>query len=66
MFADRGLEYMNGWRNVLEAMQEAVTECQKELEKNLAEKSRLKEETVKKILVEKETLQKEFPEVSYN
>jgi hypothetical protein len=42
-FADRGLEYMNDWQNILEAMQVAVAECKKLLEADLAEKSRLKE-----------------------
>ena len=46
IFADRGLEYMNGWQNVLEAMQVAVAECKKELEKDLAEKTKFKEDLV--------------------
>ncbi len=31
IFADRGLEYMNGWIIILEAMQSAVTEASKVL-----------------------------------
>lgn len=46
VFADRGLEYMNGWQNILEAMQVAVKECKKELEKDLAEKSRFTDKQV--------------------
>ncbi len=40
VFKPRGLEYMNGWQDVLSAMQIAVAECRKELEANLAEKSK--------------------------
>ena len=50
LFAERGLEYMNGWQNVLEAMQVAVTECKKELEKDLAEKTAFNEEFIMSIL----------------
>lgn len=46
LFQDRGLEYMTGWQNVIEAMQVAVKECKKELEKDLAEKSKFKEDLV--------------------
>lgn len=42
IFANRGLEYMNGWLNIIEAMQVAIKECKKELEANLAEKSAFK------------------------
>lgn len=42
VFAERGLEYMQGWLNVVEAMSEAVKQCKKDLELNLAEKSRFK------------------------
>lgn len=50
IFVDRGLEYMTGWQNVIEAMQVAVKECKKELEKDLAEKSKFKEELVNKVV----------------
>ena len=46
VFADRGLEYMNGWLEILEAMTVAVKECEKELEANLAEKSAFTEAQV--------------------
>lgn len=49
IFADRGLEYMNGWQNIIEAMQVAVAECKKELEKDLAEKTKFKEEFVMEV-----------------
>jgi hypothetical protein len=40
IFAERGLEYMNGWQDILEAMQVAVKECKKALESDLAEKTK--------------------------
>ncbi len=45
-FCDRGLEYMNGWLNILEAMQVAVKECKKELEKDLGKKTRINEDSI--------------------
>ena len=30
-FANRGLEYMDGWRNVLDAIKHAITEAEREL-----------------------------------
>lgn len=33
LFAERGAEYMNGWRLILMAMDHAIVEAQKELEK---------------------------------
>ena len=35
VFVRRGLEYMNGWRNVLSAINYAIDEAQKELEEYL-------------------------------
>lgn len=32
LFAERSVEYMNGWLAILKAMEYAVTECKKELE----------------------------------
>jgi len=46
LFKGRGLEYMNSWQNVLEAMQVAVKECKKSLEADLRERSRLQEEEI--------------------
>lgn len=36
VFANRGLEYMRSWGDILEAMQNAVDYCKKELEHKLA------------------------------
>jgi len=46
LFADRGLEYMKGWQNILDAMKYAVGEATKILEKDLAESSRFTEEGI--------------------
>lgn len=46
VFAERGLAYMDGWKNILDAMQLAVKECKKELELSLAQSSAFKDETV--------------------
>jgi hypothetical protein len=45
LFKGRSLEYMDSWINILEAMTVAVKECKALLEKDLAEKTRLEEET---------------------
>ncbi len=39
-FGSRGLEYMQGWIEIVEAMMVAVKECKKELESDLERKSR--------------------------
>jgi hypothetical protein len=39
VFAERGLEYMQGWLDIMEAMQEAAKECRRLLEENLEEKN---------------------------
>ena len=31
VFADRGVEYMNGWKNILKAMQEAISFAEQKL-----------------------------------
>jgi hypothetical protein len=49
VFKPRGLEYMNGWQDVLSAMQVAVSLCKVELEKNLAEKSKFSEGFIEKV-----------------
>lgn len=51
-FSNRGLEYMNGWQNILEAMQIAVEECKRALEKDLAGKRRIKEKLFGKVMEE--------------
>lgn len=32
LFHERGVEYMNGWRNILRAMEHATSEAQKEMQ----------------------------------
>jgi hypothetical protein len=32
LFHERGVEYMNGWRNILRAMEHATAEAQKEMQ----------------------------------
>ena len=54
IFAERGLEYMSSWENILEAMQVAVKECKKELEFSLAQSSRIKEEKIVDALIRSE------------
>lgn len=45
VFAERGLEYMQGWDDILDAMKLVVKEMKKALEHDLAEKTKfLKEE----------------------
>jgi len=44
LFNNRELNYMRPWLRILDAMKAAIEEGQKELEKNLAEKSRLRDE----------------------
>ena len=50
IFSNRTLDYMNGWLDILSAMQEAVKVCKADLEKDLAEKSRIKEEAIVRAL----------------
>lgn len=50
IFAGRGLEYMNGWLVVLEAMQVAIKEAKKDLEHDLAEKSKFEKDTMVKVI----------------
>jgi hypothetical protein len=49
VFKPRGLEYMNGWQDILEAMKMAVAECKKELEKDLAEKTKFSKKFIKDV-----------------
>jgi hypothetical protein len=50
VFAERGLEYMNGWLDILEAMTFAIKEAKKELEADLEEKRKTQEEFVGNVL----------------
>lgn len=40
VFASREVEYMDGWRNILKAMEHAFTEAEKKLEKHLDKEDR--------------------------
>ncbi len=60
IFANRGLEYMKGWLDIIEAMQFAVKECQKALEANLAEKSAFRNEKIIKDFIEPTVRNKKF------
>jgi hypothetical protein len=46
IFAERGLEFMPAWKNILEAMQLAVKEGEMLLEQNLAEKTKFERELI--------------------
>jgi hypothetical protein len=48
-FASRGLEYMNGWLNIIGAMKLAVEEAKKLLEADLAEKSSFDYKMIEKL-----------------
>lgn len=50
VFAQRTLEYMQGWLNIMEAMQEAVRYAKIMLENRLAENSRFREEIIKEAM----------------
>ena len=49
-FSQRGVEYMNGWLNILEAMKMAIKEAKKEYEHELAETSKFKDEELQSLL----------------
>lgn len=46
LFSNRGLGYMLGWLNILEAMQIAVKECKKELELSFSQSNKYKESII--------------------
>lgn len=48
IFAKRSLDYMNGWLNIIDAMKFAITEAKKDLEHDLAEKSKFTEQKITK------------------
>ena len=43
-FSKRGVEYMNGWLDILEAMKFAIIDAKKKYEKDLAENSKFTED----------------------
>lgn len=49
LFAGRGLEYMNGWLDIIETMKRAVLEIKRELELDLAEKSKFKQQDIEEM-----------------
>lgn len=49
-FVNRGVEYIGGWINILDAMKYAMEEAKKMYEHNLAEVSKFKKGDVEKIL----------------
>lgn len=54
IFADRGVEYMPAWLNILEAMQEAIKDAKKKYEANLAEISKFKDEKIANLVLSME------------
>lgn len=50
VFADRGVQFMQGWLNILEAIQEAVKDAKKRYEAELAEQSKFKPEMLEVVL----------------
>ncbi len=46
VFAGRTLDYVNSWLTIVEAMQVAIKECKKELEHDLAEKTKFKTDII--------------------
>lgn len=58
VFAERGLQYMDGWLNILEAMRLAVIQCKKALEEREKEDDKKEEEFMVKIQEEQFKLNK--------
>lgn len=52
VFVKRGLEYMNGWRNVLTAMNYAIDEAEKELKDYIKLKEKEKHDLVTDVLMQ--------------
>ena len=50
IFADRGVEYMQDWLNILEAMAWAIEDAKEKYEANLAEESKFKEDKIVEVL----------------
>ena len=49
VFAERGVEYMQGWLNILEVMQEAIKDAKARYEKQHAKINKLKEQKIERI-----------------
>ncbi len=52
VFANRGLEYMNGWRNVLHGLEHAIGEAEAELKAYIKQKEDEKHELVENVLMQ--------------
>jgi hypothetical protein len=52
IFVKRGLEYMNGWRNVLTAMNYAIDEAEEELKDYIKMKEKEKHDLVTDVLMQ--------------
>lgn len=52
VFAKRGLEYMEGWRNILHAMEYAINSAENELKDYLAMKQKEKDDETTEILMQ--------------
>jgi len=50
VFIGRGVEYMNGWLNILEAHKEAIKDAKKKYEANLALESKFREDKIVELL----------------
>lgn len=50
-FISRGVTYMQGWRNILEAISEATKDAQAKYEADLAENSKFAKEESEKLLI---------------
>lgn len=48
-FSGRTLDYMTGWLNVIDAMRVAIEQCKKDLEADLAEKTKFHEEEIERL-----------------
>ena len=48
-FIGRGVEFMNGWLNILEAMKMAIKDAKAKYEANLAEESKFTQEIIVKV-----------------
>lgn len=64
VFAGRGVEYMQGWLNILEAMQEAIKDAKKRYEAELAERSKFREDLEIKVYIGKRIPEKVVKKVS--
>jgi len=51
-FIGRGVEYMNGWKDILEAISKTIDHAKKKYETNLAEVSRIKQDKMLDYIIE--------------